>query len=701
MKQIGWWFKGAVGAATLLAAGSWSSRAAADVITVTSQNMDVGFGNGCTLPEAIVAANTGNDFFGCSIQDNGSSSLSMVVPEGDYFATAPLTITADVEVYAFGGAVLHTGSDYGIGISGDGDGDGPRVVIDGLEVQGADAPTTSIVGLLAESGATLLARNVTVTGCNGAGVLVDGASLEIDNSDLSENGVGLQVSNGSSAWLLANSFFANEGDGLSVHGSIVDASQSFFNGNGGNGVVVNGTGRVVVTDSSFGSNGENGAALINETGTDVPQGEEQLVAEGCLFQGNAVSGVYNDKGTAIISSSELVGNSESGLRNDGDGGNASTFCLDSTIRDNFAQYGGGIWNAAGPGSKVFIVRTAVIDNVAFEDGGGVFSLGQPFFSDSTFSGNFAFGDGGGMHITGNELTIFHSTLMNNQALGQGGGIYADPSQPRIFYSVIAGNTAPVAGQADVVGNQLNGFYSLIGEPFDPSDWSPFNDHEGTQFDVDPMLGPLQNVDSVAWAHPPLAGSPVIDVVPLADCETSTVLGGPELDQRGLGRPVGAGCDAGSIEFGEPGALPDIEMLNWTSSAPLALTSERRTQGTFGLSVGGGGYRIVNSGVVRGVTQLQSHLLLDVFVPANPPNPYWIGAVQMFATCPAQNLHNVYLGQNELTGLPLGAFSTLEYAIPSALYGALAQQDGCFFSVALNTNATAIAPVIDNLRTATR
>lgn len=140
--------------------------------------------------------------------------------------------------------------------------------------------------------------------------------------------------------------------------------------------------------------------------------------------------------------------------------------------------------------------------------------------------------------------------------------------------------------------------------------------------------------------------------------------------------------------------------DWSSAqASLATTSSLHTQGCFGLQVGGGGYRTLNSTFfatpLPGTTQT---LALDVFVPPNPPNPSWLGAVQLYLTCGSANLFNQYIGEDELTGLPLGKFSTLSYPIPAPIAAVLkASHPGCFFSVAVNANQTPTPLVLDNLR----
>jgi len=140
--------------------------------------------------------------------------------------------------------------------------------------------------------------------------------------------------------------------------------------------------------------------------------------------------------------------------------------------------------------------------------------------------------------------------------------------------------------------------------------------------------------------------------------------------------------------------------DWSSQqVQVALTTSRRTQGCFGLEVGGANFRTVNS--TKFATPLPGTtgtLALDVFNPGNPPNPFWLGAVQMYLSCPSANFNNQYIGQVELTGLPQNKFSTLNYPIPGAIRAVLqGAHPDCFFSISVNANQTPTPPVLDNLR----
>jgi hypothetical protein len=147
-------------------------------------------------------------------------------------------------------------------------------------------------------------------------------------------------------------------------------------------------------------------------------------------------------------------------------------------------------------------------------------------------------------------------------------------------------------------------------------------------------------------------------------------------------------------------LMGFEDLGWTSTqAQLSLSPSLHTQGCYALNVAGSGYMVVNSApFATPLTGVTSTLKLDVYVPPAQPNPFWFGAVQLYASCPSAGMNNAYLGQAELTGKPTGAFSTVSYSVPSNVRTTLlGSTNGCFFSVAVNVNATPTPVVLDNLR----
>jgi hypothetical protein len=97
--------------------------------------------------------------------------------------------------------------------------------------------------------------------------------------------------------------------------------------------------------------------------------------------------------------------------------------------------------------------------------------------------------------------------------------------------------------------------------------------------------------------------------------------------------------------------------------------------------------------------VSSTLAVDVMLPVQQANPFWLGAVQLYITCPSHNIYNAFLGQAELTGEALGVWNTLTFPVPSADVTSLLSSgySDLTFSVVLNVAVPAGTYLIDHLR----
>ncbi len=140
--------------------------------------------------------------------------------------------------------------------------------------------------------------------------------------------------------------------------------------------------------------------------------------------------------------------------------------------------------------------------------------------------------------------------------------------------------------------------------------------------------------------------------------------------------------------------------SWSSSnASLSLITTPVTQGCGALGVQGQGYLPINgaSFPTAGLATTPA-LSVDLFIPGNQPNPNYLGALQMYLSCPTGNVFNQYIGQVELTGKPQNHYSTLRFPLPTAVSGTLGRDlSDCAFSFALNANNTNRTWILDNLR----
>jgi len=137
-------------------------------------------------------------------------------------------------------------------------------------------------------------------------------------------------------------------------------------------------------------------------------------------------GIRNqDTGILTITGSTIKKNSADtsggGISNKGA---SVTIDGDSVISVNNAKNGGGIHNT-GTGATLTITDSTVKDNIAIEDGGGLFNKASATITGSTFKDNAAYMNGGGIRNSGAgaNLTITDSTVKNNSAMEDGGGLY--------------------------------------------------------------------------------------------------------------------------------------------------------------------------------------------------------------------------------------------------------------------------------------
>jgi hypothetical protein len=142
----------------------------------------------------------------------------------------------------------------------------------------------------------------------------------------------------------------------------------------------------------------------------------------------------------------------------------------------------------------------------------------------------------------------------------------------------------------------------------------------------------------------------------------------------------------------------------TGSAILT-SSVQHTQGAFSLQVAGGGYSELTSTALdtRHLRALfpsggANAVAYDLFIPAPPPGPSWLGLSQLYVSVPSAGIYHQYIGQMELTGLPLNAWSTLRLTLPSNVRAALAANRTDFtFHIGLNV-PTGLPPFrLDNMR----
>lgn len=267
----------------------------------------------------------------------------------------------------------------------------------------------------------------------------------------------------------------------------------------------------------------------------------------CLIDGNLGGeyggGVFSGSGNATVTSSTIVGNGEWNLTGGGGINVRGTLTLvDSTISGNGGKRGAGIQvgSALNGGGTLTMIRSTVAGNAAYYQGGGlhVIAGATATLTGSTIAGNSARYHSGGVYLEG-TLTATNSTIASNAngfALLNDGVLHLDHATVAqngndITHGWLPGGTLPWNGSATIdhsivstdidLGGTWSGSGNLIADP-------------------NAALGPLLDNGGATQTMLPGAGSAALDAIAPQDCTQA-------VDQRGVARPQGAGCDIGAVE----------------------------------------------------------------------------------------------------------------------------------------------------------
>lgn len=213
---------------------------------------------------------------------------------------------------------------------------------------------------------------------------------------------------------------------------------------------------------------------------------------------------------------------------------ASTFSGNSGSSATDAD-GGAIENNSG---TLNVATSTFNNNTAAHYGGAIYSNFTLSVVNSTFNANTA-NAGGAIYRDGSgDSDVRYATIVANSGTLFSGGVYNDGagnSTLTISRSIIAGNTN---GNCD--GVLVSGGYNL---------WSgtttcPFSATGDAGAAASLVPAALANNGGATLTMLPATGNPAINHIPAAQCAVPA-------DQRGGGRPFGAGCDSGAVEVGAP------------------------------------------------------------------------------------------------------------------------------------------------------
>jgi parallel beta-helix repeat protein len=353
---------------------------------------------------------------------------------------------------------------------------------------------------------------------------------------------------------------------------------------GGGGVAASGD--VGVSDSTFSDNHDTGSG--DGGGLRVVSAVATVKISGSTFTGNTTTGwggaFEQDTGEGGIGSaatgvfalevdhSTITGNTAD---SDGAGGldtedSAQITIIQSTISDNHGGLGGGLL-AIGEANSLLVDASTVSGNTADGNGGGVLVSGNTnpaesqssaLFLNSTVTRNTS-GSFGAINV-GGPVTLTHATVTDNTSEGH--------VDSEALATSGRGVSAQAVGDdaANLSADTLTSFGSVVALPHGAGNCSSgtieeasaesvsipstdqgynFSDDDTCGFTAstsnvrtpnDPVLGPLADNGGPTQTLLPLATSPLLDAIPPATC-------GAVVDQRGVTRPQGTGCDIGAVE----------------------------------------------------------------------------------------------------------------------------------------------------------
>ena len=343
-----------------------------------------------------------------------------------------------------------------------------------------------------------------VQDCPGFGVLL------VPNPDTTNLTVrGLTITGGTNS---------NDGGGMEFEGGsltvdhvnvVNNTADTTPNSSDGGGIDAEGHAPMTVIASTFSGNsaGDDGGGLnCDQTGLTI-------TVTGSTFNGNSTTAGHGDSGSAI----------------DMESTNCSVTLINSTVTSNTSGDDAAI-TAEDTGDKVTLVYSSIVNNATNPATPGVQSSAKPKTANPHGDVNTETNPPGPAVATANVEVSAAANLT-------------------IFGSVVArphgGPNCSTTGGVALTGTVSVG-YNFADDT--SCGLGTATDKQGAG--LDPLLGPLASNGGPTQTLLPATGSPLIDAIAAAACQTGPAAG-VTTDQRSVSRPQGPGCDIGAVEVAVP------------------------------------------------------------------------------------------------------------------------------------------------------
>ncbi len=299
-----------------------------------------------------------------------------------------------------------------------------------------------------------------------------------------------------------------------------------------------------------------GGGLHSTNTADLTIRDSRIAANFSDEDGGGISwwSCFNCSQTLLIENTVVEGNSTTGgFQSDGGGIYADSgtfFLIDSAIVGNHSDDdGGGMYVESSLQGDRFTIR----GNSADSDGGAIYFdfPDTSFLENCTFSGNSALSSGGAVAIITNDtVTLTNCTIVSNSA--PIGSAFGDIDQITLANTIVSGTCE---------GDPISSSGGNIESPGDNCGLNQPTDQVAVSA-ASLALSPLANNGGATLTHLPGPNSAAISQARAVLC--------PSIDQRGVPRPQGAGCEVGAVEL--EGALFEDgfetgDTSRWSSTEP--------------------------------------------------------------------------------------------------------------------------------------